>query len=209
MSKKPNAKCSKCNKPMFSRCENLTEAICTSCKSIRKINNCLLCEKETLNSKYCSKSCAGKVNNHLLPKRKTTRKCAKCDLTVKSYRHSLCETHHEEYMKTKFDYIKELTLADYQTKESLKNLHVSSKNAHVRLLARSHFKHLTKLPCHNCGYDKHVELCHIKPVRAFDLSSKIKEVNSPNNIIQLCPNCHWEFDNGLLKLDFPDQPEFT
>lgn len=208
MSKKPNTTCSKCNKSMFSYSRNIAEAICNTCRTM-KTNSCSLCGKETKNNKYCSRSCSSKVNNHLIPKRKTTRKCTKCDSAVKSYRHSLCETHHEEYMKNRFDYIKELTLQDYHTKKSLDNLHISSKNAHIRLLARSHFKDLTKLPCYNCGYNKHVELCHIKPLRSFSLDSKIKEINSPNNIVQLCPNCHWEFDNGLLDLDFPEQSEFT
>ena len=50
--------------------------------------------------------------------------------------------------------------------------------------------------CAKCGYDKHVELCHIKDIANFDDDSLLSEVNSRNNIIQLCPNCHWEFDNG-------------
>ena len=27
----------------------------------------------------------------------------------------------------------------------------------------------------------------------------IKEINDSSNIVLLCPNCHWEFDRGLLK----------
>lgn len=54
--------------------------------------------------------------------------------------------------------------------------------------------------CSNCSYDKHVEVCHIKAISSFPLSAKIAEVNSPKNLILLCPNCHWEFDNGLLKV---------
>lgn len=51
-----------------------------------------------------------------------------------------------------------------------------------------------------CGYDKHVEVCHIKAIRDFDLKTKIKDINSKENLVLLCPNCHWEFDNGLLTL---------
>ncbi len=32
------------------------------------------------------------------------------------------------------------------------------------------------------------------------VSNFMGEVNSKDNIIQLCPNCHWEFDKGLLSL---------
>ena len=54
---------------------------------------------------------------------------------------------------------------------------------------------MTKLACACCGYDKHVELAHIKPVSSFDVNTLISVVNSEENVIQLCPNCHWEFDN--------------
>lgn len=166
---------------------------------------CLECLKEfesnkTENRKFCSRNCSGKYIIRTIPSRKIERVCTKCDKKVKSHRHSLCNEHHVEYMETRFDYVKELTLEDYWSKKSLQNLHASSKNAHIRVLCRSWLKHLTKLPCHNCGYDKHVELCHIKAIKEFAPQSKLKEVNSEDNVIQLCPNCHWEFDKGLLKL---------
>lgn len=166
---------------------------------------CLECLKEfesnkTENRKFCSRNCSGKYIVRTIPNRKIERICTRCDKKVKSHRHSLCKEHHVEYIETRFDYIKELTLEDYWAKKSLQNLHSSSKNAHIRSLCRSWLKHLSKLPCHNCGYDKHVELCHIKAIREFTPQSKLKEVNSEDNVIQLCPNCHWEFDKGLLKL---------
>lgn len=161
---------------------------------------CINCNKETKNLKYCSRSCSAKINSKLYPKRKTTKLCKKCNSIVKSYRHNLCEIHQIEYLQTRFDYIKKLTLEDYWSKKSLENLHSSSKNAHIRGLARSNFKHLLYKPCANCGYNKHVELCHIIPISSFNKNSTIGEVNSLNNLIQLCPNCHWEFDNKLLSL---------
>lgn len=54
--------------------------------------------------------------------------------------------------------------------------------------------------CQNCAYDKHVEICHIKPIHSFDKNTLIDNVNSPENLAYLCPNCHWELDNGLLNL---------
>lgn len=53
--------------------------------------------------------------------------------------------------------------------------------------------------CVNCGYIKHIEVCHIKAVSEFSDDTLIKEINNLNNLIALCPNCHWEYDNGLLK----------
>jgi len=49
--------------------------------------------------------------------------------------------------------------------------------------------------CEKCGYDKHVEACHIKPISSFTEDTLIDTINHPDNLIALCPNCHWEFDN--------------
>ena len=162
---------------------------------------CLSCSKETTNPKFCSRSCSAKYTGKHNPKRKTNKKCVKCEKNVKSYRHSHCEEHHIEYLQSLYSYTKELTLEDYWSRKSLQNLHSSSKNVHIRSLARSWFKHLLILPCKRCGYSKHVELCHIKPIKDFNSTSKIKDINSEENLIQLCPNCHWEFDRGLFSLD--------
>ncbi len=54
--------------------------------------------------------------------------------------------------------------------------------------------------CYVCGYSKHYEVCHIKSVSSFSDETKIEEINSIDNLLALCPNCHWEFDNGLLEI---------
>lgn len=58
----------------------------------------------------------------------------------------------------------------------------------------------TEHKCSICGYDKHVEVAHIKPVSGFDENTPIFEINSISNLIALCPNHHWEYDNGILKI---------
>jgi hypothetical protein len=35
---------------------------------------------------------------------------------------------------------------------------------------------------------------------SFPLDTPISVVNSLDNLVGLCPNCHWEFDHGLLQL---------
>ena len=55
--------------------------------------------------------------------------------------------------------------------------------------------------CQSCSYDKHVELAHLKSVSSFPSTATLKEINSPDNVLVLCPNCHYEFDNGLLPLE--------
>lgn len=54
--------------------------------------------------------------------------------------------------------------------------------------------------CAICGYDKHVEVAHIKSVSSFTDESLISEINSIDNLIGLCPNHHWEYDKGILDL---------
>lgn len=161
--------------------------------------NCVQCDKETKNPKFCCRSCAAKWTNKNYPKKKTKKKCLKCEEKCKSWRHSRCEKHHEEYKQESINR-KKMTIKEYINKESIKGKHPSWKYAHIRGVARNQHKELLKQPCHNCGYSKHVELCHIKGIADFDENTTLEIVNHPTNVIQLCPNCHWELDNGFLKV---------
>ncbi len=154
--------------------------------------NCLCCGKETSNPKFCSRSCAAKVSNKLYPKRKLTRTCTICGEFTKSYRHTKCEKHWLEFKETRY---KNRTIGEYRQMMSVKGKHPSWIHAHIRQFARSWLRHMIDLPCAHCGYEKHVELAHIKSVSSFPDDTLLSVVNSPDNVIQLCPNCHWEFDN--------------
>lgn len=70
----------------------------------------------------------------------------------------------------------------------------------IRNLNRVWNKHLLNNGCNVCGYKLHVELAHIKPLKDFDLKSKLSDINDESNNLALCPNHHWEFDNNLLEL---------
>lgn len=168
--------------------------------------SCLNCGVDTINPKFCSRNCAAIYNNKAFPKRRPTRNCIWCDNKVKSHRHMRCSECHEKYLKTRFDHIQEITLKEYWNTHSLSNLPLSVKNSGIRGLGRTRFQHILKNPCARCGYNKHVELCHIKPISSFNENSKIKEINCYENLIQLCPNCHWEFDNGYFVLPVGLEP---
>jgi predicted HNH restriction endonuclease len=43
-------------------------------------------------------------------------------------------------------------------------------------------------------------VCHIKPISSFEETVYLSVINSQDNLVLLCPNCHWEFDNGHLEL---------
>jgi len=37
----------------------------------------------------------------------------------------------------------------------------------------------------------------------FSDDTLIKDINNTDNLVGLCPNHHWELDNGYLRLDKP------
>lgn len=153
------------------------------------------CNNTTKNPKYCSRSCAAQHINVIFPKRKTKKKCTKCGDPVKSYRHTLCINHWNEYQSNRGLAARSVTLKELWNKSSVKGKHLSWKNVMVRNFANTDFKHLKELPCACCGYDLHVELAHRRPVSDFPETATILEVNHKDNVVQLCRNCHWEFDN--------------
>lgn len=161
------------------------------------MTHCLNCKTKTTNPKFCSSHCAAVINGRLYPKRRTKKKCFLCNKPVSTYRRNRCEEHWLEYKEQKY---KHRTLGEYRTKLSVTGKHPSWLHSHIRAFARSWNKKLLAKPCAVCGYNKHVELCHKKPVSTFPNSTKLSIVNSEKNIVQLCRNCHWEFDNGLLRL---------
>ena len=55
--------------------------------------------------------------------------------------------------------------------------------------------------CFHCSYDRHVEIIHKKAVASFPDDAKLSEVNAVTNLAYLCRNCHWEFDNGILRIN--------
>lgn len=55
--------------------------------------------------------------------------------------------------------------------------------------------------CAICGYDKHVQVHHIKGIGSFGRDALVSEINKVDNLVYLCPNHHWEVERGLIKLD--------
>lgn len=92
--------------------------------------------------------------------------------------------------KAKTEKAVSLTVAEVKATKKARWTH------HVRFFARVY----KFAECAVCGYDNHVEVAHIKAVSSFPDTATIKEINAPDNVIGLCPNHHWEFDNGLLTL---------
>lgn len=181
---------------------------------------------EVTENNFCTRSCAAKFNNRGVQRNKPKKRtcavcssefflskdhqsltsCSKCFGNVNSI------TSIEDYVEknkliskdVKKKYLQGLTVSDIQNRNSVLGKHKSWSSSHIRNLNRSWNKNLLSIPCQNCGYDKHIELCHIKAVSSFGKDEKLSVVNDPNNILVLCRNCHWEFDNELLLLaDIP------
>lgn len=146
--------------------------------------NCKHCNKETSNPKFCSMSCAASYNNkHGAPKRKKAMKeCFTCK-TLIPIKNKYCPPCREPKDPT-------LKQAGYYGDK----YHRSNAYTRVRERARAACKHLEKV-CSSCGYNKHVQVCHIKPISEYPPETYLSEINKLTNLLLLCPNCHWEFDH--------------
>jgi len=135
---------------------------------------CLCCDKLTQNLKFCSRSCSAKITNKVSKRKKQIHHCELCG-KEKLNRAKICRS-----------------CIDKKKYTTLDHSHKYSGNC-IRSRARSVMKHIKS--CAQCGYDKHVEVCHIKPIQSFPSQTAIDIINHISNLIVLCPNCHWEFDN--------------
>lgn len=76
----------------------------------------------------------------------------------------------------------------------------SARSAIQKNARKVFFENTEECKCAICGYTNHIEIAHIKAVSEFDGSDTIEVINSIDNLIALCPNHHWEYDNGILKI---------
>lgn len=156
---------------------------------------CLKCGKNFLKkvseirkspNNFCSRSCSTSYNNVVSAKRAVTGACKQCEASI----------------STKYIYCKDCRdsrlFKNRKLAEVICRSNKASKYCRIREHARKLYQHITS--CEICGYKKHVEICYIKPLSSYDATTFVSEINDRNNIAVLCPNCHWELDNGLLFL---------
>lgn len=143
---------------------------------------------------FCSLSCAGTYNNRVrFPDRITV--CAHCSENPRDKKSKYCITCRETkaYSVSRFTAY-DSTLAELKEKYSTLQYH-----AKIRGYARSvYFSRQKVKSCLICGYSKHVDVCHVRDIKDFSLDAKLSEVNHPDNLVALCKNHHWEFDNKQL-----------
>lgn len=183
-----------CSLSCFKKLEAKSKIVATNCKVCAK--EIYKYEKEILNSKsgfvFCSKSCSAKYSNPLKSK----------------YQHKTCLNCHTNYKPTRFkdsNNCSQLCLMEYGMKNRKLSDVVKRKGANqfdgVRANARLYSKYFYLPRCALCNYDKHFEVCHIIPLKDFSESYTIYEINNKNNLIHLCPNCHWEFDHNMIDIE--------
>lgn len=157
--------------------------------------NCQHCGNETENPKFCSKSCASSVNNRIPKRKRKIQYCRECKKELaKGRRKPICT----DCDIGTCEKLSCLTLGEARARYTKK---VSPSYAHALVRHHCHMLHShLKAKCRVCGYSTHVELCHIKAIASFPETTTFREINSMDNIVGLCPNHHWELDNGHLTL---------
>lgn len=135
---------------------------------------------------FCSRSCAAKRNNALRAQRRgflhTTR--------------GVCETCGAPTGRRPQD---ARFCAPCRTARVAKPQRIKADTPHPVIRGHAR-KAIAATTCAACGYDKCVEVCHRRPVADFPPTATLAEINAPSNLVGLCPNCHWEFDHGMLVL---------
>ena len=77
--------------------------------------------------------------------------------------------------------------------------HRSAAFAYIRWHARRVIMKSVPQICGECGYSLTVEVCHIRSISSFPDDAKLSEINTPENLVLLCPNHHWLRDNDSLE----------
>ena len=151
--------------------------------------NCRNCGVETSNPSFCSRSCAATLTNKT-PKRKgRVWLCGDCGCQVPE-RRKFCRNCHPFFVDWST-----VTLAQMRARALYQH------SARIRGIARSIYRQSDKPKrCAICGYDRHYEICHVRAINEFSDETPIATINALSNLVALCPNHHWELDNGYLDL---------
>ena len=147
---------------------------CKNCNEIIQVK-----ENEKVSSikkrKFCGSSCSASFNNIGI---------TRVDKKI------------EKIKKERFD-ISNLTKGEIFKRYSSYHSARSSICKHAR---RVYLKSEKEKKCFVCGYDKKIDIAHIKSVSSFISDILVSEINDINNLLALCPNHHSEFDDGLIEI---------
>ena len=160
------------------------------------VKRCVGCDGEFIpkysKAQYCSKACA---NSHKPRRKKQISHCVFCGNECSFYRDKYCDSC-KEIGRHRFNRSGGL-LPEETTKEMLMKRGGASAYDNIRARARKSLLHEIEngAKCEVCGWEHHVEVCHVKPISDFPLQTTIDTINARSNLRLLCPNCHWLFDH--------------
>lgn len=190
-----------------------TRVHCLECvpygkRIVLSTKHCKNCDKELVvrTNTFCGHSCAAKYSNSrrerdecglkCFHKRRKPRYCSVCGCQLipgkdRGKRCFSCRSVPTEWKQRTIGEIK-------NQKSTLPTNRYGTVRMHAReVMAKSGIDK----SCRVCGYSKHVEVIHVRPIHTFSDSASTAEVNALDNLRYLCRNCHWEHDHGLLKID--------
>lgn len=176
-------------------------------------NHCLNCGKviEVLDSqrvsdvgrkKFCNHSCATSFNNKCRAKSNEPSSdtiCPNCG-GVKSKKAKLCK---ECRADTKD--ISNNTLGYYTNGHKYLSSKCQEIRRHARRVLEGSNREKVCQYCHNHEFDAILEVHHLKGILQFDENSTLKEINSEDNLVWLCPNHHAMLEKDLIKLDITEE----
>lgn len=143
---------------------------------------------------FCSRSCAAFYNNANKPKKVKTP-CSVCGKPIaRPGKTKMCRSCFHQS-------VSEISASTTKGEIRERRRHYQSFRNSIRVSAQKSFiRSGRRQVCSICGYDKHVDVAHIKPVSEFPDTATIMEINHPDNLTPLCPNHHWEYDHGMIEL---------
>ena len=153
--------------------------------------------------RFCTRSCAATYNNHAHPKRKKLPdRYSDCSVCKTPF---LVDRKHPRRVRCNRCSRLEIRLGGVidRTKGELfsKRTNWQSARSAIQKHARKVYTCSGRpMKCVICGYDFHVDIAHKKSVSSFPDSALIQEINDSENLEALCPNCHFEFDEGHFSL---------
>lgn len=170
--------------------------ICNTCQTVFEKNQY---EIKPNKSYYCSRKCNLVNANRIKYKdhKKTITNCVNCNCVIDNRsKKKLCLLCYTNITRTKLE---NQTLGYIKTKHNKRNFS-RWYSSEIRNFNREWNKSLLNLPCQVCGYSRKIHLAHIKPICSYPDTTLLKEINSEDNNLVLCPNHHSEFDDGFLTL---------
>lgn len=145
------------------------------------MNNCLNCNLETKNPKFCSQSCSATFTNKLRTTKRENKKCLFCNNNIaitKSKNNIFCNVECSGKFKNKQNIEKWLS-GEIDGLDTLGNL---------KSFLKDYLRKIRGDKCELCGWDKINPVTKKVPIVADHIDGNYKN-NRPENIRLICPNC--------------------